>query len=89
MSAVLSLGRLLGVALSLWFVLDASALAAARRTQPHPASGEPAKASVTKAPAQAGIATSMLPAAVSAILRGSGLPAKSLRKLGPCQWSQC
>jgi len=77
MSAVLSLGRLLGVALSLWFVLDASALAAARRTQPHPASGEPAKASVTKAPAQAGIATSMLPAAVSAILRGSGLPAKS------------
>jgi hypothetical protein len=77
MSAVLSLRRLLGVALSLSFVLDASALAAARRSQPHPASGEPAKASAANAHAQAGTATSMLPPAVSAILRGSGLPAKS------------
>jgi D-alanyl-D-alanine carboxypeptidase/D-alanyl-D-alanine-endopeptidase (penicillin-binding protein 4) len=76
MSAVPSLARLLGVAFSLSFVLDASALAA-RSSEPLGASGEPAQASAAKPPVQASVATSMLPPAVSAILRSSGLPAKS------------
>src|SRR5438128_7398040 len=77
MSALLFLGRLLGVALSLSFALDASALAAARQSPSRAGRAEPAHASAANASAQASIATSTLPAAVSAILRGSGLPAKS------------
>ena len=76
MLAVPNPGRLVGVALCLSFLLDASAWAA-RHGAARAASATPAKASAAKLSARPGSATRGLPPAVSAILRGSGLPARS------------